>query len=87
VRAAAQTTAGVVDTAVGAAAGATRAAAEGAAGQPPIAGHDEMNVGQLTERLEGLSEEELRRVRDYERRNKNRETLLGHIDRRLGATS
>jgi hypothetical protein len=86
-RAAVQTTAGVVDTAAGAAAGATQAAAEGVAGQPPIAGYDEMNVGELTERLEGLSEEELRRVRDYEQRNKNRQTLLGQIERRLRATS
>jgi hypothetical protein len=84
--AAAQTTASVVDTAADAAAGATRAAAEGA-GQPPIVGYDEMNVGEVTERLEGLSAEELRRVRDYEQRNKNRETLVRQLDRRLSATS
>jgi hypothetical protein len=86
-RAAGQTAAGVVGTTAGAAAGVTRAAAEGAAGQPPIAGYDEMNVGEVTERLEGLSGEELRRVRDYEQRNKNRQTLIRRIDRRLSATS
>jgi hypothetical protein len=68
------------------AAGTTRAAAESAAGQPPIDGYDEMNVGEVTSRLDGLSEAELRRVRNYEQRNKNRETLIAEIDRRLKAT-
>jgi hypothetical protein len=68
------------------AAGATRATAESAAGQPPIGGYDEMNVEEVSSRLEGLSEAELRRVRNYEQRNKNRETLIAQIDRRLGTT-
>jgi hypothetical protein len=45
-----------------------------------------MNVGEVVERLEGLSEAELRRVRNYEQRNKNRETLIAEVDRRLAAT-
>jgi len=81
-RAVSQTTADVVNTA----AGATRATAESAAGQPPIGGYDEMNVEEVSSRLEGLSEAELRRVRNYEQRNKNRETLIAQIDRRLGTT-
>jgi hypothetical protein len=51
----------------------------------PIVGYDEMNVSEVTEKLEGLSVEELKRVRDYERRNKNRETVLGRIDQRINA--
>ena len=51
----------------------------------PIVGYDEMNVSQVTERLEGLSVEELKRVRDYEQRNKNRETVLERIDQRINA--
>jgi hypothetical protein len=78
-----ETAAGVVD----ATAAATRSAAETAAGQPPIAGYDEMNVGEITDRLDGLSEAELRRVRNYEQGNKNRETLIAQIDRRLEASS
>jgi gas vesicle protein len=78
-----ETAAGVVDTT----AAATRSAAETAAGQPPIAGYDEMNVGEITDRLDGLSEAELRRVRNYEQGNKNRETLIAQIDRRLEASS
>ena len=88
-----ETAAGVVGTATGAAgamagttADATRSAAETAAGQPPIDGYDEMNVGEITSRLDGLSEAELRRVRNYEQGNKNRETLIAQIDRRLEAT-
>jgi len=64
---------------------ATRTAAESAAGQPPFSDYDEMNVEEITEQLDGLSEAELRRVRNYEQRNKNRETLIAQIDRRLEA--
>ena len=51
----------------------------------PIVGYDEMNVSEVTEKLEGLSVEELKRVRDHERRNKNRETVLERIDQRINA--
>ena len=64
----------------------TRTTAEIAAGQPPIEGYDELSVEEVTPRLDGLSEAELRRVRSYEQRNKNRETLVAEIDRRLAAT-
>ena len=56
-------------------------APESAAGQPPIDGYDEMNVEEITEQLDCLSEAELVRVSNYERRNKNRETLLEQIER------
>jgi hypothetical protein len=42
-----------------------------------------MNVEEITEQLEGLSEAELRRVRNYEQGNKNRSTLVEAIDSRL----
>ena len=53
----------------------------------PIAGYDEMNVADISEKLDGLSTEELEWVRDYEKRNKNRETLIEQIDRKLKATA
>jgi hypothetical protein len=53
----------------------------------PIAGYDEMNVKEIGERLEGLSAAEIRRVREYEKRNKNRETLIEQFDRKLRAAS
>ena len=88
------TTAGLLGTATGAAgatagaaADATRDTANIAAGRPLIEGYDEMNVEEIAERLDGLSEAELRRTRNYEQGNKNRQTLIAEIDRRLEASS
>ena len=53
----------------------------------PIAGYDDMNVKEIGDRLEGLSAAEIRRVREYEKRNKNRETLIEQFDRKLRAAS
>ena len=51
----------------------------------PIPDYDEMNVEQISKRLDGLSLEELQLVRDYEERNKRRETLLERMDRKIRA--
>jgi hypothetical protein len=53
----------------------------------PIEGYDELNVGEISGRLDGLSEEELKKVRDYEKRNKNRDTLIEQLDRKISANS
>ncbi len=53
-----------------------------AVSEVPIEGYDEMNVDDIVERLDGLSGEELGRVRGYEASNKNRATLLAQIDRK-----
>jgi uncharacterized protein YktB (UPF0637 family) len=53
----------------------------------PIVGYDEMNVREIGERLESLTAAEIRRVREYEKRNKNRETLIEQFDRKLRAAS
>jgi hypothetical protein len=53
----------------------------------PIAGYDELNVKEIGDRLEGMSAAEIRRVREYEKRNKNRETLIEQFDRKLKAAS
>ncbi len=81
------TATGAVGATAGAAADATRDTANIAAGRPPIEGYDEMNVEEIAERLAGLSEAELRRTRNYEQGNKNRQTLIAEIDRRLEASS
>jgi hypothetical protein len=90
-RAVADTAAGLVGTAAGAAgatagatAGAMRSAAETHAF--PIEGYDEMNVEEVSERLDDLSVEELRLVRDHEERNNGRETLLERMDRKIRAS-
>jgi ATP-dependent Clp protease ATP-binding subunit ClpA len=51
--------------------------------QFPIEGYDELTVDEISGRLGGLSVEELRVVRDYEERNKNRDTILEQLDRRI----
>ncbi len=51
--------------------------------QFPIEGYDEMTVDEVTSRLGGLDPEQLRALRDYEERTKNRDTLLEQIDRRI----
>jgi hypothetical protein len=53
----------------------------------PIEGYDEMNVGEVSERLDGLSVDELRRVRKYEKDNKNRGTLRKEMKQRIKTTS
>ena len=41
----------------------------------------------VSSRLDALSTEDLREVRDYEERNKNRETVLEQLDRRIRSRS
>ena len=55
--------------------------------QFPIEGYDELTVDEVSERLSELSVEDLREVRDYEERNKNRDTILEQLDRRIRAGS
>jgi hypothetical protein len=51
--------------------------------QFPIEGYDELTVEEVSARLDALSTEALREVRDYEERTKNRETVLEQLDRRI----
>jgi hypothetical protein len=53
----------------------------------PIEGYDELTVEEVSARLGALSTEELREVRDYEERNKNRETVLEQLDRKIRSGS
>jgi hypothetical protein len=78
---------GTVTGAAGAAAGAPVDAASSAAETAvfPIPGYDDMNVEEASKHLGDLSVEELRLVRDYEERNKNRDTLLTQMDRKIRA--
>jgi polyhydroxyalkanoate synthesis regulator phasin len=49
----------------------------------PITAYDDLSVRQVDRRLQDLSRAELRRVRDYERRNKARKGVLRSVDRQL----
>jgi hypothetical protein len=55
--------------------------------QFPIEGYDELTVEEVSSRLGALSSEDLREVRDYEERTKNRETVLEQLDRRIRSGS
>jgi len=50
----------------------------------PILGYDELTAAQVADRLSDLSPAELRKVRDHERRNANRKSVLTALDRALG---
>jgi polyhydroxyalkanoate synthesis regulator phasin len=49
----------------------------------PILGYDDLTAAQVTERLGDLEPGELRQVRDYERRNANRKSVLAAVERKL----
>jgi hypothetical protein len=49
--------------------------------------YDELTVDEISKRIEGLSTEELEKVREFEKNNKNRETLIGQIDRKFRTDS
>ena len=50
----------------------------------PITGYADLTAAQITSRLGSLSAAELRKVRDHERRNASRKTVLGAIESKLG---
>jgi hypothetical protein len=49
--------------------------------------YEGLSVAEVSRRLEGLSAEQLRKVREFEKHNKNRETLIEQIDRKIRANS
>jgi hypothetical protein len=51
------------------------------------ADYDGLSVAEVSKRIDGLSNEELRKVREYEKHNKNRETLIEQIDRKIRSNS
>jgi hypothetical protein len=51
------------------------------------ADYDGLTVAEISERLEGLPAEQLRQVREFEKQNKDRETLVGQIDRKIRANN
>ena len=49
--------------------------------------YDELTVDEISRRIEGLPTAELKKVREFEKQNKNRETLIEQIDRKIRANS
>ena len=50
----------------------------------PITGYDDLTAAQVAERLDDLSSAQLRQVREHERRNANRKSVLTAVERKLG---
>lgn len=59
------------------------AAAAGGNGHAPIEGYDDLSAKELSGKLEELDAGVLEQLRDYERRHKDRKTVLSAIERRL----
>jgi hypothetical protein len=49
------------------------------------ANYDELSVAEVSRRIEGLPTEQLAKVREFEKKHKNRETLIEQIDRKIRA--
>jgi polyhydroxyalkanoate synthesis regulator phasin len=49
----------------------------------PILGYDDLTAAQVNERLGELDAAELRKVRDYEKRNANRKSVLAAVEQKL----
>ena len=47
--------------------------------------YEGLTVEEVSKRIEGLPTEQLKKVREYEKKNKNRETLIEQIDRKIRA--
>jgi hypothetical protein len=47
--------------------------------------YDALTVEEVSKRIEGLSNDQLEQVREFEKHNKNRETLIEQIDRKIRA--
>ena len=45
--------------------------------------YDALSVEEVARRIEGLPTEQLRKVREFEKKNKDRETLVAQIDRKI----
>ncbi len=53
----------------------------------PIEDYDKLNASEINAKLEGLAVADLRKVEAYEKRNKNRETVIEQIERKIKAAS
>jgi hypothetical protein len=49
--------------------------------------YDALTVEEVSKRIDGLSSDQLKKVREFEKKNKNRETLIEQIDRKMRANS
>ncbi len=48
-----------------------------------VPNYDELSIGDISAKFDALTAEQLREIKAYEKRNKNRETLIEQLDRKL----
>ena len=48
--------------------------------QVPLKNYDDLSVEEIEKKIQGLSKDDVKKVRDYEKKNKNRKTLLQTLD-------
>jgi predicted carbohydrate-binding protein with CBM5 and CBM33 domain len=53
----------------------------------PNTRYDELSVEEISGRLDALTDAQIKQVRDHERRNKNRKSLMEQFDRKLKVVS
>jgi hypothetical protein len=51
--------------------------------QVPINSYDDLSVGEIEKKIQGLSKDDIEAVRDYEKNNQNRKTLLETLNARV----
>ena len=49
----------------------------------PLNNYDDLSVGEIEKKIQGLSKDDIEAVRDYEKNNKNRKTLLETLDSKV----
>src|ERR687898_2855474 len=49
--------------------------------------YEGLTVEEISKRIDGLSNDQLRKIREFEKNNKNRETLVAQIDRKIRTNS
>ena len=57
------------------------------AGALKTADYEQLSVEEISSKLDDLSVRELEKVREYEKRGHNRQTLVGQIDQKIRANS
>jgi hypothetical protein len=62
-------------------------AARRAQGLPPIKDYDQLSVDEVVEHLDELSVDEIGEAKAYERRTKNRESLIKRMEQKINASS
>ena len=50
--------------------------------QVPLKNYDDLNIDEIKKKVQGLSKEDVEKVRDYEEKNANRKTLIETLDSR-----